>query len=102
LFPEGFRPGKYSILDHTLVATPDVIDEDLDSASFTSDKFERSAHFSIHPVVTADTRDVLVIGRVIPRRAASYEHLGAMTSEFTCDPSANTEGPTGHDGNLVL
>jgi hypothetical protein len=53
------------VLDHPLVSTPDVVNEDVDPVSLPSDALERRRHLWIQPVVAPNTGDVLIDGCTI-------------------------------------
>src|SRR5262245_60837671 len=102
LFPERLGPGECPILNHMLVAAPDVVDKDIDSGRLTADALERPRHLCIQPVVTANAGNALVIDCTVLRRAARHKHPRTVAGKLACDPSTNTKGTASHDGDIVL
>ena len=51
LLPERLAPGELAVLDHPLVAAPDVVHEDVDAAAFVEDVLERRVDLGVVAMV---------------------------------------------------
>ena len=102
LFPERLAPGESAILDHTLVATPHVVHQDVDGVAVANDQIERRFHLDVESMVAADARDPFIERVVIRRRTARDEDPRALSSELARDTSSNAFGRSGHDCDPIV
>ena len=65
LFPKRLAPGEHTIFDHSLIAAPDVVDENADGASLPSHERECSSDLFIVPVVTANASNSGIVRFIV-------------------------------------
>src|SRR6266478_4201473 len=89
LFPERLAPRKYPVFDHSFIAAPNVVYENLDLACPPGYAFERGDHVCIHAVVASNTRHVFFVGYTIVGGPAGHENPRPAFSKDACDPAAD-------------
>src|SRR3982750_1607213 len=93
LFPERFGPGECAVLDHPLVAAPDVVDEDVDPAGLPNHTLERRRHLLIQPVVAPNAGNLLVAICTIVGRPASHEDTSPVCASALAIPRPTPKVP---------
>src|SRR3954447_19315006 len=65
LFPKWLAPREHTVFHHPLVATPNVVDENVDRASLLSNARECRRDLFILPVVTTNFSDPRVVALAV-------------------------------------
>src|SRR5437764_2987287 len=101
LLPEGPRPRKLAVLDHLLVAAPDVINENVQATLLFTHSLKHRLDLSVMSMVARDWNDLRACGKSFfgdapPRRIDD----GPAFCQFKSDTFAYSASRAGHKSDL--
>src|SRR5207247_7732212 len=102
LLPERLRPGELAVLNHPLVATPDVVHKKIDVAGFGENPAERRVNFGVHAMIAAERGAETVHVAKVLLRPAGRVHLRTCAGELARNASTDASAGAGHTGHFAV